>query len=128
MRFLVCCLLLASQSAFAAEYALQFEKTCVYESDSAFKCEPQSWARTLRANPDKSWVWVNDTRGPLKLRVVMVDQNVIVLEGPLRTDHSATDQIHLSKKTGQFYWSEIGYSDYLKADHVSVGVGRFNSK
>lgn len=130
MRKLIYFLLiaLASQSVFAAEYSLQFEKTCSYENDAAFQCESKSWTRNLRSNSDKSWIWINEMRGQLKLRVVMVDKNVIVLEGPLRLTHSATDQIHLSKKTGRFYWTEIGYSDNLKLDHVSVGFGKFNVK
>ncbi len=117
----------ASGSASPVKFKLQFDRECIYTSKSGRQCSAINWTRTL-LKQGGSWIWANEMRGDLNLRVVKEDEYVAVLEGPLGMTHSAVDQIYLSKKTGRFYWSEIGYSTVLEHDHASIQSGSYRSK
>ena len=123
MRLLLSvCILVVAQAAFAFDYLLIFEQTCKYEN-KAFPCESSNEQETIRQQPNGKWVGVRSDGSIFDLRTMKNDDHVLVLEYPVLW--SGASVIHLMKRTGRFYWSEISYSEALKSDDGRVNIGRF---
>ncbi|WP_026610552.1 hypothetical protein [Methylocaldum szegediense] len=119
-RFVIALPLLSPLPASAFDYILKFEQTCSYESAS-FKCERSSRTARISQKPNGSWVGREGSE-QISLRVIKDDDYVLVLENPVL--FSGTSTIHIMKATLRFYWSEVAYSEILKADEAHMRVGQ----
>ena len=112
--------LLAPLPVSAFDYVLKFEKTCSYDS-AGFKCENST--RTSRISQKSNGAWIGrEGKDEIPLRVIKDDEYVLVLENPVLFSGSST--IHIMKATLRFYWSEVAYSEILKADEAHMRIGR----
>lgn len=114
-------ILVLAQQVPAVEYLLVFEKECSGQSGE-FECKRSSDSLVVQLGTSGQWRGVNPSGTAARLELVAQDRFRIVLKNPVLFPGEST--LHLIKATGRFYWTEIAYSDLLRADEATIRTGR----
>jgi len=121
-------------ASFAESYTLIFESKCSSTGERLeFSCKREPAVREQDLSifrNNGSWYGkeiLKTLKGPKKnvfpLSLVKQDASVMVFNYPVLYSGIAT--IVLIKKTGRFYFSEISYSETLRAQDATIEDGRF---
>lgn len=113
-------------SAIGETIVLTFEKECELKNAELI-CEP-SYKTAEIYSKDGNWYggkgqWTDNNR---KLERIQEDRNFLVLKNAV--SFSGSSIVHISKASGRFYWTEMAYSEMLKADDTHVRMGRATTK
>ena len=120
-------LLFLSGASFAADYHLDPEKWCSSTGDQLeFKCSPASEKYKIFIYQNgKKWikkhVWENP-RSETKWELNVVKNNLEILILSENVFFSGTRLLHIMKKTGKYYQSEVAYASF--GNEVSVTYGK----
>lgn len=107
-------------------FVLTFDQTCSYKARTV-ECAPSTKIAEIFFRGGK-WYGVKDEITPevVLLQVIRDDASILILGNPV--NFSGSSIVHLMKGTGAVYWSEISYSEVLRAEGASLLVGKFSKR
>jgi len=121
MRKIIAILLICfSLPVLAQEYFLEIEKICSATGNKLeISCKDKNEKEKIFF--DQGQWYGRNLQNVTKLKIIKEDEYILVLENPVL--FIGTDQIHIMKKTGKFYWSQFAYSEILNENEATIQYG-----